>query len=210
MLSFPDMFSEDEKADRICMEFVNNNLIAMLKDIRENFEEEFLPEEQTEDNFDAYLSGFFPEKFDGDRVDLYEGLIGILEDQGMHTPNLLMEYLLAHAIDAKIMRMQLEGNGSTKILLPKKERAYVRKVFRQECLAYVEDDPTTSYDDYFNMCMDQVEDVEQYLESCFWDFDFQLLDEMSIEELEHSPLNDMLGIGLEEGNTFFLDLDSDE
>lgn len=210
MLSFPDMFAEDEKADQICVEFVNNNLIAMLKDIRADFEGEFPLEEQTEGTFDAYLSGFFPENFDGDRVDLYEGLIGILEDRGMHTPNLLMEYLLAQAIDAKIMRMQTEGNGSTRITLPKKERAYVRKVFQRECLAYAQDDPTTSYDDYFNMCMDQVEDVEQYLENCFWDYDFQLLDEMSIEELENSPLNDMLGIGLEEGNTFFLNLDSDE
>ena len=42
--------------------------------------------------------------------------------------------------------------------------------------------------------IDSFEDIEKYVESCFWDEDYLYLDEMSEEEIKESSLNKQLGI----------------
>ena len=46
--------------------------------------------------------------------------------------------------------------------------------------------------------LENLEDLQAYPDSLFEDHDFNLLDEMSEEELFHSPLNKLLDIGSKE------------
>ena len=71
--------------------------------------------------------------------------------------------------------------------IPIPDRTFLKKRFS---LQFSDDDGINNSEEL----IDSFEDIEKYVESCFWDEDYLYLDEMSEEKIKGSALNKQLGI----------------
>lgn len=83
-----------------------------------------------------------------------------------------MEYILFQMINSKI-EYCIDNKTSTIAMLPAAEREYLLEIFKKE------------YDTYEEALeiLENLEDLQAYPDFLFEDYDFNLLDEMSEEEL---------------------------
>lgn len=75
--------------------------------------------------------------------------------------------------------------------IPEPERTIVRDAVRKMCEGSV---PEEELDEHVDYVLSTYEDLREYEESCFWDHDFMLLDDMTEDEIRESGLNEMMGI----------------
>ena len=75
--------------------------------------------------------------------------------------------------------------------IPEPERTIVRDAVRKMCEGSV---PVEELDEHVDYVLSTYEDLREYEESCFWDHDFMLLDDMTEDEIRESGLNEMMGI----------------
>ena len=110
-----------------------------------------------------------------------------------------MEYILYQMITEKIEEARVlaepdendgdyDGNAAAATILriPEPDRTKVLTALGDEAIG-----GEFTAEDYMRF----FEDLEEYPETCFWDFDFKMLDMMSEEAMTESPLARVLGIG---------------
>ena len=138
------------------------------------------------------------EKACSEFISLYK----LLKVRNEHVPDLLMEYCLARLIDDKIEEAEVlndlaadesfsfgedapSGMSSTVLRIPEPDRTTV--------LAALEEDAAEGESTAEDLIR-YYEELEEYIETCFWDFDFRLLDVMSEEALTESPIAQEMGM----------------
>ncbi|MGF0017381.1 hypothetical protein [Sporofaciens sp. SGI.106] len=134
---------------------------------------------------DDTISCYFPKKYPINKRQLViQDLSNLLNSEKTYHPALIMEYILFQMINSKI-EYCIDNKTSTIAMLPAAEREYLLEIFKKE------------YDTYEEALeiLENLEDLQAYPDFLFEDYDFNLLDEMSEEELFHSPLNKLLDIG---------------
>ena len=134
------------------------------------------------------------------------GLYKLLKAKGEYVPELAMEYVLDKVIQSAIQDIEdlkdmdwddiLEVDLSfdveeaqkisTVMKIPEPDRTTVKKAIQSENPDFSEEE----VEDTINM----YEDLREYINSCFWDKDFLLLDKYTEEQLSGSELNDCMGI----------------
>lgn len=183
MLRFEDTFCADSAASDIICTFINNRLIGLLEDRMFLYDEKGY--EAIKDNdldFAEKIEILFPQSYPKEKMtETFLGLYMLLKADDSFVPNLTMEYLLAQLISSQVSLMEDSFQPTTQ---PVPERAYVLRKLKEEC----EDDDELAYR------IKSIEDMKEYLESCFWDCDYLLLDQMTEGEIAASPINERLGI----------------
>lgn len=183
MLRFEDTFCGDSAASDIICTFINNRLIGLLEDRMFLYDEKGY--EAIKDNdldFAEKIEILFPQSYPKEKMtETFLGLYMLLKADDSFVPNLTMEYLLAQLISSQVSLMEDSFQPTTQ---PVPERAYVLRKLKEEC----EDDDELAYR------IKSIEDMKEYLESCFWDCDYLLLDQMTEGEIAVSPINERLGI----------------
>lgn len=187
MLRFPGEFVSDEKADEIVRNYLNQRLIGMMDDIILMYEAGGYNAIGENDNaFVKYVSIYFPESYPREKIGKsFLGLYALLTVEDNFVPELAMEYAMYAVIQSVIEECEDTGI-STIIEMP--EREYVLSKLKED-YTDVGDDDLKAED-----VLRDYEDLNEFIEHCFWDVDFLLLDDYTEEELKNSPLNDMLGI----------------
>ena len=75
--------------------------------------------------------------------------------------------------------------------IPEPERTIVKEAIRKQYEGSVEPE---ELEDLLDYALSTYEDLREYEDSCFWDHDFMMLDDMTMEEILNSDLNKVLGI----------------
>ena len=78
--------------------------------------------------------------------------------------------------------------------IPKAERHIVKDYFMNTMVNGADCDERETQDECAESYIDLYEDLKNYSETCFWDMDFALLDQMTEDEIANSPINDYMGI----------------
>ena len=143
----------------------------------------------------CYLPKNYPiEKANEAFLELYK----LLRAKGEYIPELPMEYVLLGMIYEQIEWIEteieidkkrgIEPNSSTSEKIPEPERTKVLNAMKdpyERCF----NPEIEEYDpDYF---IDQYEDMKNYPDICFWDHDCLMLDDMSLEELKGSVIDQL-------------------
>lgn len=183
MLRFEDTFCADSAASDIICTFINNRLIGLLEDRMFLYDEKGYEAIKDSDlDFAEKIEILFPQSYPKEKMtETFLGLYMLLKADDSFVPNLTMEYLLAQLISSQVSLMEDSFQPTTQ---PVPERAYVLRKLKEEC----EDDDELAYR------IKSIEDMKEYLESCFWDCDYLLLDQMTEGEIAVSPINERLGI----------------
>jgi len=143
-------------------------------------------------DFASEIAVLFPEKYNLSEMNsVFFGLYRLLKAKGMYVPTLPMEYILDRMLAIETLMSEEEDDVSGVLLFPEPQRSYLKRYFE---LLYTDKPGTKEAAMEAEMVLNTFEDIGEYQESCFWDRDFALLDDISEEELAKSPLNDMLGI----------------
>ena len=134
------------------------------------------------------------------------GLYKLLKAKKEYVPELAMEYVLYHIINEQVEGLEmLKEDGwedilevdpdfdveeaeaySNVIKIPEPYRTVVLNAIRKE-------NPDFSDEEVIET-INLFEDLSEYSETCFWDFDFLLLDKFTEDELRSSDINAMMGI----------------
>ena len=80
---------------------------------------------------------------------------------------------------------------TTVLRIPEPDRSYVKNYYLKE---YESEYKGEELEDFVEELLGYYEDLRGYIDSCFWDTDFLLLDDYSEEQLLESEANEMLGI----------------
>lgn len=182
MLRFPGIIIPDEKAEKYVKEYVNGRLIKMMDEIFCAYNHEgYESISETDMDFADCIRIFFPKGYPVEKMNMkFFGLYSLLKSEKEYVPQLAMEYALDQLIELKLDEYRLLEQSPTESM---PEHDYVYRILLRDCTP---DEATGIMDVYENM--------ENYLEVCFWDSDFALLDEFTEEEIRNSPMNEMLGI----------------
>lgn len=190
MLRFPEEFMGGEKCNGILKKFVNDRLIRIMDDIMAD--KGYEPEKVEEGDMifaQKVSAGFLPENYPVSKANyVFLGLYNLLKAGEDMVPEITMEYVLDGAINWAIEQAQRAG------------REPVEQVpGREFVLASIQKELDEEGEDLTaEEMLEMYEDLREYIDVCFWDIDFALLDQLSKEQLRHSDLNKLLGIMSEE------------
>lgn len=200
MLKLPYPVFEDKNDERIVVEYISGRLLGLLKDaLFCSMVERIEDLEENDEDFQDYIALYFPRSYDRNKmVKTFSGLYALLQSQDEFVPELAMEYLMANLIMGKLEEYKEMGMEEL-MVEPMEKHAYIIGKLH-EIYDGNEDEFGISAEEIMN----QIENLQEYLELCFWDMDYALLDECSEDELRDSPLNEILGIGLKEDEDKFI------
>lgn len=184
MLKFPGEFCGDKKADKIIKQYYNDRLTEMVRDMLLIYQPQGYEAIRENDmEFADYVNLLFPPNYpDNKMTAVYLGLYSLLTAEDEFIPEIIMEYLL-DAIIRTNLEMWRDVGVPTVQEVPNRE--YVLQKLKEE----YEGEEITGEE-----VLSRIEDLENYEEYCFWDIDFAMLDQMSVEELKQSNMNKELGI----------------
>ena len=165
---------------------------------------------------DEVLLRYLPDWYPKSRANqMFFGLYRLLKAKGDYVPELAMEYVLYHLIEERIWVADMIGSGawndeayedmdlsfkrkygsevpSTVERIPETDRkivkSFAREIFKIEC------DTDEELEEAAEWLVNQYEDLREYVDVCFWDTDFEFLDEMTEDELMSSDINKEMGI----------------
>lgn len=200
MLKLPDPVFEDVNDERIIVKYISGRILELLKDVLFRSMIDSIEDlNENNRNFLDFISLYFPSSYDKSKMaNTFTGLYALLEAEDEFVPELVMEYLMANLIMGKLE--EYEDLGLEELIVePMDEHAYILGKLH-EIYDGNEDEFGVSAEEIMN----QIENLQEYLEFCFWDSDYALLDEYTEEELRRSPLNEALGIGLKEDENKFI------
>ncbi len=104
MLKLPQKHTNDEKANGIITQYLNGNILGLVKNEIEDYEE-VREKEAREDELDfcEAVSVFFPEHYPFEKMGkAFLGLQTLLESEYEFVPKLAMEYVMYSLIQARI------------------------------------------------------------------------------------------------------------
>ena len=158
---------------------------------------------------------YLPDNFPIERANReFFSLYRLLKAKNEHVPELPMEYILFHIIEEEVWKIDLingdaedgvfdelvddlffegieDGEYSTIMLIPEPDRSVVMEAMEAEAEELYEDEDSLTVDELIN----RFEDLREYEETCFWDFDFEMLDEIDEKTLISSDMAKYVGIG---------------
>ena len=148
---------------------------------------------------------FLPASFPRERANReFFGLYNLLKAKEEYVPDLTKEYILYHVIYNEVDNIEMnrpddydpdmepEDDEFTTIQkIPEPDRTYVKNVLMK---MYYGDCCTDDPEDDAEYMLNMYEDLAEYEECCFWDIDFMLLDDYTVDQIAASPFNKMLGI----------------
>ena len=135
-------------------------------------------------------------------VSEFFSLYRLLKAKKEYVPHLTMEYVLYHIIQVEIQEINApederieyfeRDRSSTVKHIPEPDRTYVR----DQILREIDGDRVDGEDpeEFAEYMLSMYEDLKNYDETCFWDFDFLLLNKSTEEDIANSELNKMMGI----------------
>lgn len=196
MLKLPQIHTNDEKANAIIAWYLNRNILGLVQSEVMGYESIMGKEAQEDDpDFWDAVSGFFPENYPAEKMGkAFLGLQALLQSEYEFVPELAMEYVMYSLINGRI---EIADGLGIKTLEPIPfGRDYVVKVLQEEYpgvseISGSEEGILTSWQEK----MESLEDLHDYENIYFWDFDFLLLDSITEDELLASPVLERLGIG---------------
>ena len=145
----------------------------------------------------AYL---FPEWYNPEAIpQAIASLSYMIKSKDYYIPTVIQEYVLAHAIyvAAEIYRDEVRM-GMVDHLIPKKKRKLIKKRLINDLLNQPANEPYT-YEEASELIEDDIRGIEDFtgiIDLCYYDRDFELLDDFTSEQL--SVIDDPAGIGLYE------------
>lgn len=223
MLEFSNEFTCNKEVDLFLRNFCNNAIKNKLYDIIICFEGKMDIDETyyDEDMLEEYFPANWPGSSD-DKLYIMKGLYALLNSNKEFVPTLIMEYIMAAIIEEEISRFDDLYAGNMDDFT--EDLDVVRDGQDVECgLPFTENTykkiKTAYYEYYLDGALENIKDerkkqdmiknaeesAEYMVESvwhfspewfdfCFRDEDYTYLDEMTIGELRHSPLNAALRI----------------
>lgn len=146
-----------------------------------------------------YLPDNYPvEKANEPFLELYK----LLRARGEYIPELPMEYVLYRLIDGEVDFINdviKDGQPYPNVVLstvqkiPEPDRSIVLNAMKESYESGYDPEDEEYNPDFF---IDRYEDMKNYLDICFWDHDCLMLDEIPLEVLKDSPIDqwfDMTG-----------------
>lgn len=104
MLKLPQKHTSDEKANGIIVQYLNGNILKLVKDEIADYED--IREKEARENDLAFcraVSMFFPEHYPFEKMGkVFLGLQALLESEYEFVPELAMEYVMYSLIQARI------------------------------------------------------------------------------------------------------------
>lgn len=212
-----------EQTNKILTRFVTERLIELMDeaaytcwfsytgDCRETDEngnmrhiESFCPIEELMNNLDfarevslVYLPKSYPlEKANEAFLELYK----LLRAKGEYVPELPMEYVMYQIISEELDFLKdiedVEDDEDKAVLSPIKkisepERSIVLEAMKEPYEQSYDPDEDTYNPEFY---IYQYEDMNNYLDICFWDHDCLLLDNMTMEEIKGSLIDQWFGV----------------
>ena len=184
MLQLTDLLGTgDAKANELIAKFISKRILEIAEPLKDD---------------EWMLARFFPKSYPRHkRKAAFSDLIALLKSEKTYIPALILEYVMYELIRYGIEQCEA-CNTSTTIKMQQEDREYVFSILKQECEKMIADEECGENEDPCELTenmMSDLEDLERCVESCFWDYDFKLLDQMSEKEIFYSELNKILGIG---------------
>ncbi len=178
---------EDAKAYSIAIEFIKGRLIKLMDNVFDQIGGE--PESQIANkDLTILIKRYFPEGYNEEVMNFwFIALYGILKEEEMYNLKLIMAYVLS-----SLIREACENEEN--IIQEVPERDYILKTLKKE--------ETEEGDAEY--LLQEIEDMREYLEICFPDADYLLLDKFDEDDLAESYLNKMMGITDGSGIRFVL------
>ena len=212
-----------DKADGILTGFVTNRLIEMMDEAAysqwfalsdddietdENGNrrhiESYCPIEELMNNAEfarEVSSCFLPDDYPLDKAnEAFLELYKLLRAKGEYVPELPMEYVLYRIISEEMDYLQgLEREEDEEIKealspiqrIPEPERTIVLNAMKAPYEESYDPEEDTYNLEFF---IDQYENLNNYLEICFWDHDCLLLEKNTMEELKGSLIDQWFGV----------------
>ena len=209
MLRFPEAFSGSKEINAIVCTFINERLINLMEyelglyaSPNKNGEFEINYSDLFNSSFLYIIERHFPPHYDRNKMGYtYMTLYNYLKSEEEYTPQLTMEYVLADLIKDRIIFYQ-DTDQSLVEELPCHQELF------DEYMRELEDssEPYDEKVDIVNSQLADIENMENYLDTCFWDMDYSLLNTMTEDELRQSGLCKELGIEVPENIQFRITL----
>ncbi len=161
---------------------------------------------RTDLSFAKKVSVFLPEWYPLEMVNAeFIGLYKLLKVKQRYIPTLPMEYLMDRLIEYHLDLIQLMDSGENEEAyiahLPEPYRRELEEFYREEADGETDEER----EDYVQYMLSLFEDIRNYNETCFWDWDFKLLDDITMDQIKNSEVNRECGIIPEEEPSFTID-----
>ena len=178
---------DPKDADKSFEEMVDLNALMMAQEFAEFVKMMFLPE-----NYPVSKAN-----------KVFFGLYKLLKAKKEYVPDLVMEYVLNSVIESEIGEVDMindvmmddlddeDEDYSTVLPIPEPDRSYVKSCLIKD---YKSEYESEELEIVVEDVLGYYEDLRGYLDSCFWDTDFLLLDDYTEEQLLKSDANKSLGI----------------
>ena len=198
MLKLPSPVFADKDDQRIVTEYISARILELLKEVLfESLIDDLEDLEEDTERFLDRVAFYLPEHYPKSKmIDAFTGLYALLESEEEFVPELVMEYLMAHLI---MVKCEMSADMGVPTIVEMEQHDYILGKLHEICDGNEGDMGISAVDK-----MREIEDMSEYLEICFWDIDYLLLDEFTEEELRNSPVNEELGIGLKEKKNVFI------
>ncbi len=195
MLKLPQKHTDDDKANAIIAWYLNRNILGLVRNEILDYESSRGKEAEEDDSdFCNAVRRFFPKRCPAEKMgSAFLGLRALLESEYEFVPELVMEYVMYSLIEARIETA--DGLGIRTLDPVPFQRDYLIEIFKKENPGMPE-----AYDDAGDIFftwqekLEQIEDLHNYENVYFWDFDFLQLEMYTEEQLLASPASKYLGI----------------
>ncbi len=200
MLRLPVQYTADEKANLIIQKHITNQILELMKVVMVNCDMDTENFDEQDEIFLDYVESYFPLNYPSDKMaETFYGFYHLLKSEEEFVPKLAMEYLMAELLCSHI---EFSEDAGLSLEVPiENEREYVLSIIVSELdLKGLREEVACEVNQYLS----QFENLREYTETCFWDTDYELLNQYSEEQLLESEANDTLGIGLEAKERFII------
>jgi len=214
-----------EEADGILTRFVNQRLIDLMDDTVYTYwfsqigDQPEIDEYGNRRHIESYCTieslmensdfakevsmCFLPDKYPVEKAnEAFLELYKLIRARGEYIPELPMEYVLYHIICEEIDYINdliKDGQPDSDVVfstvhkIPEPDRSIVLNAMKEPYESDYDHEEGEYNPDFY---IDEYEDMKNYLDTCFWDHDCLMLDEMPLDELKDSPIDqwfDMTG-----------------
>jgi len=155
-----------------------------------------------DDSFLYVLERHFPPHYDRNKMGYtFMSLYMYLKSEEEYVPQLTMEYILANLIQNRINFYHDSGMSLIETV-PCHQELYDEYMNELDSSAESDGEKIA----IVNERLADIENMENYFDTCFWDMDYKILDTMTEDELRRSGLCEELGIDVPENVRFKITL----
>ena len=152
-----------------------------------------------DEEFAEYISTLFPDWYDYScMASEFFSLYDLLRAEESYIPSLLLYYVLYYLIREEIDEC-VDCNEEDKIVMsvPEPDRTKMMEDLKLWCLDSDGYEDEEELNEYLEDCMACYENLDNYLEYCFFDNDCLLLDDYTMDELKNSEFSKQIGLVFE-------------